>query len=110
MDDGTRTKEAAFRSVPGAEGPEIRLFAPGTALASRFEIGAVRGVGGSAVVYSAFDRELRETVALKVLRADRTTPAALTRMKREVAIAQGRRRAPASSASSTSTRRGSRSS
>jgi hypothetical protein len=45
-------------------------------------------VGGSAVVYSAFDRELKQTVALKVLRADRTSPASLTRLKREVAIAR----------------------
>ncbi len=88
LDDGTGTIEAGLRSDRGAEGHEVRLFAPGTALGARFEIGAVRGVGGSAVVYSAFDRELKQTVALKVLRADRTSPAALLRMKREVAIAR----------------------
>ncbi|MHB1045590.1 MAG: serine/threonine-protein kinase [Thermoanaerobaculia bacterium] len=88
MDDGTRTIEAGLRSHHGAEAHEVRLFAPGTALGARFEIGAVRGVGGSAVVYSAFDRELKQAVALKVLRADRTSPAALLRMKREVAIAR----------------------
>ena len=88
MDDGTRTIEAGLRSRRGAEGHEVRLFAPGSALGARFEVGAVRGVGGSAVVYSAFDRELKQAVALKVLRADRTSPAALLRMKREVAIAR----------------------
>ncbi len=88
MDDGTRRIEAGLRSGRGAEEHEVRLFAPGTALGARFEIGAVRGVGGSAVVYSAFDRDLKQTVALKVLRADRTSPAALLRMKREVAIAR----------------------
>jgi hypothetical protein len=88
LDDGTRTIEAGLRSHQGAEAHEVRLFAPGTALGARFEIGAVRGVGGSAVVYSAFDRELKQAVALKVLRADRTSPAALLRMKREVAIAR----------------------
>jgi len=88
LDDGTRTIEAGLRSGRGAGEHEVRLFAPGTALGARFEIGTVRGVGGSAVVYSAFDRELKQTVALKVLRADRTSPAALLRMKREVAIAR----------------------
>ena len=88
MDDGSRKAEASPRWPRADDSPGIRLFAPGTALASRFEIGTVRGVGGSAVVYSAFDRELRQTVALKVLRADRTSPAALVRMKREVAIAR----------------------
>ena len=88
MDDGSRKAEARPRSSLGDESPGIRLFAPGTALASRFEIGEVRGVGGSAVVYSAFDRELRQQVALKVLRADRTSPEALTRLRREVAVAR----------------------
>ena len=76
------------RPAPGAATPGIRLFERGTALGSRFEIGEVRGVGGSAVVYSAFDRELKQEVALKVLRADRTSPEALTRLKREVAVAR----------------------
>ena len=88
MDDGSRKAEATPRSPLADESPGIRLFAPGTALSSRFEIRSIRGVGGSAVVYSAFDRELKQTVALKVLRADRTSPAALLRMKREVAVAR----------------------
>ena len=88
MDDRTRTMEQSPRESSGDEPGGIRLFAAGTAIGSRFEIRSVRGTGGSAVVYSAFDRELKQTVALKVLRADRTTPASLTRMKREVAIAR----------------------
>jgi len=88
LDDGTRTMELGPRTPRGGGEPGIRLFERGTALGARFEIGAVRGVGGSAVVYSAFDRELREQVALKVLRADRTSPEALTRLKREVAVAR----------------------
>ncbi len=87
MDDGTRTIGAGLRSRHGVAEREVRLFAPGTALGARFEIGAVQGVGGSAVVRAAFDRDLKPSVARKVLRADRTRPAALLRMKREVAIA-----------------------
>ncbi len=88
MEDGTRSIHAGSSSPRSGGEHEVRLFAPGTSVGSRFEIRDVRGVGGSAVVYSAFDRELRQTVALKVLRADRTSPASLTRLKREVAIAR----------------------
>lgn len=88
MDDVPSSTVSGTRPAPGAGAPGIRLFERGTALGARFEIGEVRGVGGSAVVYSAFDRELKQTVALKVLRADRTSPEALTRLKREVAVAR----------------------
>jgi tRNA A-37 threonylcarbamoyl transferase component Bud32 len=88
LDEGSPSTVSGARPVPGAGAPGIRLFERGTALGARFEIGEVRGVGGSAVVYSAFDRELKLQVALKVLRADRTSPEALTRLKREVAVAR----------------------
>ncbi len=88
MDDGTRTIASGSRPGPGTGPNEVRLFERGAELGTRFEIGALRGIGGSAVVYSAFDREVRQRVALKVLRADRTSAAALTRLRREVAIAR----------------------
>ncbi|MFY9823207.1 MAG: protein kinase [Thermoanaerobaculia bacterium] len=66
----------------------IRILDPGTCLDQRFEIRRVLGVGGYAVVYLAFDRELRREVALKVLRADRMTPGALKRLRREAAVAR----------------------
>ncbi|MDX9734994.1 MAG: protein kinase [Thermoanaerobaculia bacterium] len=66
----------------------VRLFAPGTAIGRRYEVRGVLGTGGSAVVYEAFDRELKRRVALKVLRTDRTSEAALKRFRREVAIAR----------------------
>ena len=88
MEDGTRWMDAGSSSPRSGGEHEVRLFAPGTAVGTRFEVRAVRGVGGSAVVYSAFDRELRQVVALKVLRADRTSPASLARLRREVAIAR----------------------
>ncbi|MBK6407716.1 MAG: serine/threonine protein kinase [Holophagales bacterium] len=88
MDDRTRTMDEGSRGVSRDEPGGIRLFAAGAAVGSRFEIRSVRGTGGSAVVYSAFDRDLKQIVALKVLRADRTSPAALARLRREVAIAR----------------------
>jgi len=88
VDDRTRTMDQSPRGSSRDEPGGIRLFAAGTAVGSRFEIRSVRGTGGSAVVYSAFDRDLKQVVALKVLRADRTSPAALARLRREVAIAR----------------------
>jgi len=75
--------------LPEASLPaSIRILDPGTCLDQRFEIRRVLGVGGYAVVYLAFDRELRREVALKVLRADRMTPGALKRLRREAAVAR----------------------
>ena len=68
--------------------PSVRLFAPGTEISRRYEVRGVLGMGGSAVVYEAFDRELKRRVALKVLRTDRTSEASLKRFRREVAIAR----------------------
>ncbi|MBK8597819.1 MAG: serine/threonine protein kinase [Holophagales bacterium] len=68
--------------------PSVRLFAPGTEIGRRYEVHGVLGMGGSAVVYEAFDRELKRRVALKVLRTDRTSEASLKRFRHEVAIAR----------------------
>ena len=84
------------RPDPGAAGPvaraagslSVRLFAPGTEIGRRYEVRSVLGTGGSAVVYEAFDRELKRRVALKVLRTDRTSESALKRFRREVAVAR----------------------
>ncbi|HEY4562058.1 MAG TPA: serine/threonine-protein kinase, partial [Thermoanaerobaculia bacterium] len=67
---------------------EIRILDPGTCLDQRYEIRRVLGVGGYAVVYLAFDRELRREMALKILRADRTSPGSLLRLRREAAVAR----------------------
>ena len=84
-----RSEETDSRfSEVAAASPSIRLFAPGTEVAARYEIRSVLGHGGSAVVYEAFDRELKRVVALKVLRGDRASEAALKRFRREVAVAR----------------------
>ncbi len=75
--------------IPDASLPaSIRILDPGTCLDQRYEIRRVLGIGGYAVVYLAFDREIRREVALKVLRADRMSPGSLVRLRREAAVAR----------------------
>jgi eukaryotic-like serine/threonine-protein kinase len=50
--------------------PGLAGLADGALFASRFEILGPLGRGGMGMVYRAFDRELGETVAIKVLRPD----------------------------------------
>ena len=50
--------------------PALAGLADGALFASRFEILGPLGRGGMGMVYRAFDRELGETVAIKVLRPD----------------------------------------
>ena len=66
------------------------LLAPGSLLASRYEIKEVLGMGGMGVVYRAFDRELQEPVAIKTLRPDAVSgdSVALERFKQEIRLAR----------------------
>jgi predicted Ser/Thr protein kinase len=50
--------------------PGLAGLRTGALFASRFEILGALGRGGMGMVYRAWDRELRETVAIKVLRPD----------------------------------------
>ncbi|MFA6955061.1 MAG: serine/threonine-protein kinase [Thermoanaerobaculia bacterium] len=67
---------------------DLAILAPGTLVASRYEIERLLGTGGFARVYAAFDRELGQRIAIKILRSERMNPASLTRMRREVTIAR----------------------
>jgi tetratricopeptide (TPR) repeat protein len=73
---------------PGAPDGTAGEPAPGLPVGDRYEVRGLLGRGGFATVYRAFDRELRREVALKVLRSDRGSPAALQRFRREVAVAR----------------------
>jgi tetratricopeptide (TPR) repeat protein len=77
-------------SVDGefSAGPAPEVLEPGSLIAGRYEIRRVLGSGGYAIVYLAHDCRLNSEVALKVMRADRNSPAALTRFRREVNIAR----------------------
>jgi tetratricopeptide (TPR) repeat protein len=84
LDPTTQT----FSSGEPLNATPLRLFSPGTQLANRYEIRSVIDWGGFAVVYVAYDRELHREIALKVLRPDRVSDVALTRFRREVAVAR----------------------
>ena len=62
----------------------------GALFAGRYEILSTLGKGGMGVVYRAHDRQLDETVALKVLRPDvmRDDPTLLERFKQELKLAR----------------------
>jgi len=67
---------------------DLAILAPGTLVASRYEIEQLLGTGGFARVYAALDRELGQRIAIKILRSERMNSASLTRMRREVTIAR----------------------
>jgi len=63
---------------------------PGRVLARRYTIAEQLGVGGSGVVYRAFDRELGEVIAVKMVRPDvlAMDAHALERLKSEIRLAR----------------------
>ena len=63
------------------------ILSPGTVLAGRYRVLELLGRGGSSLVYAVEDTELDRRCALKLLRSDRLTRAALERLRREVRLA-----------------------
>jgi serine/threonine-protein kinase len=75
--------------VPEDERPERAQSGDVRAVAGRYEIVALLGVGGMGSVYKARDLELDELVALKMIRAELVASAgALERFRREVKLAR----------------------
>jgi len=87
------TGERRTAGRDGSVGLEIDAPAPivaGRVLARRYAIAEQLGIGGSGVVYRAFDRELGEVVAVKTVRPDvlAVDPTALERLKSEIRLAR----------------------
>jgi len=83
---GVVVTTAARRQVAGAAG----MLQPGTTFANRYDIKGILGMGGMGVVYRAWDSQLGEFVAIKMLRTDamQGEPAALERFKQEIRLAR----------------------
>jgi serine/threonine-protein kinase len=82
-------QQATMVSQP-ANQMTANTLAPGTVIASRYEVQSVLGTGGMGVVLKAHDRQLDEIVALKMLKGEVFTqdPAALERFKQELKLAR----------------------
>jgi serine/threonine-protein kinase len=84
-----RTRPAMTVRSPATPAQDGAL-APGSVFAGRYEIGEVLGRGGMGVVYRAYDRQLGEGVAIKVLRPELGSLDAtvLERFKQELRLAR----------------------
>lgn len=74
--------------VGGELSPPRAALHPDVVINARYVTREILGSGGSAIVYAAHDRLLGRDIAIKVLRPDRCTPAALARLRRETVLAQ----------------------
>ena len=67
----------------------VSRLGPGSVLAGRYEIRQQLGAGGMGVVYRAYDRELKEPVAIKTLKPELLGDATLLeRFKQEIRLAR----------------------
>src|SRR5689334_12309299 len=87
IDTATSTAASPTITLPGWHGDPVRL-APGQLFASRYAIIDVIGHGGMGSVYRADDLRLKQTVALKLLRARRDLPIEAERLATEVRLAR----------------------
>ena len=76
-------------TTPTAAATTPSRLGPGSLLAGRYEIRQQLGSGGMGVVYRAFDRELKEPVAIKTLKPELLgDPTLLERFKQEIRLAR----------------------
>ncbi len=96
---GEKQRLVDFLSAPGttaahpaaaSPSPDQPVVAIGSVLAGRYELKEVLGAGGMGVVYRAFDRELQEAVAVKMLHPSLQldTGGVLERFKQEIRLAR----------------------
>lgn len=75
--------------VSASAATTVSRLGPGSVLAGRYEIRAQLGAGGMGVVYRAFDRQLKEPVAIKTLKPELLGDATvLERFKQEIRLAR----------------------
>jgi serine/threonine protein kinase/tetratricopeptide (TPR) repeat protein len=88
-DAGSFLERPAISAIPPQFAPnrESSLLASGSLISGRFEILRFIGQGGMGQVYEAFDRELKERVALKAIRKEISSdPRMLSRFRREALL------------------------
>ncbi|HKG34412.1 MAG TPA: protein kinase [Gemmatimonadales bacterium] len=85
-----RTGAAATEVVSDGKRDGQGLLATGRLFAGRYEIQESLGAGGMGVVYRAFDRQVGEALAIKVIRSDvgQLDPTLLERFKQELRLAR----------------------
>ncbi len=85
VDDGERSghETRALLDDPSA------CLASGALIAERYELRGILGAGGMGIVYRAFDRQIADLVALKILQTDgETSPTLIERFRREARLAR----------------------
>lgn len=94
----TETVRRLLESSTAGPRPSEELLARGETF-GRFRVEGVLGQGGMATVYRAWDPELKQIVALKILSAARSrSPSQKRRFRREATLSARLRHAPALSA------------
>ncbi len=68
--------------------PEKVIIEPGKIINKRFEIIKNIGVGGMGAVFQAYDQDLEEIVALKVLKTQQADAAEIAQLKDEIKVAR----------------------
>lgn len=68
--------------------PPKSIIEPGKVLNNRYEVIKNIGVGGMGAVFQAFDKDLDEVVALKVMKANHVEDADINQFKEEIRVAR----------------------